>query len=103
MLFFSLLAAVVIAPAQDSNSGFEGRPIARIEFSPPEQPLPADEMQSLLTFERGSPLKLTDVRAAIQKLYQTGRFSNVSIEGITEGSGVDRPDHDRAELFRKLA
>ncbi len=90
LLLFSLLAAVVIAPAQDSPVGvdFEGRIIGRIEFDPPSQPYPQTEMERLLPFHAGSQFHRTEIRAAIEKLYQTGRFSDVSVDAELENGVV---------------
>jgi outer membrane protein insertion porin family len=77
------------ASAQDfAASDYEGRTIGRIEFDPPNQPLSRPELERLLPFQTGSMLKLAEVRAGIQKLYQTGRFSDVSIEAQLEGDAV---------------
>jgi len=88
VLVVSLLIAGVIAPGQESPASFEGRMIDRIEFDPAQQPLPIAEMERLLPFHAGSVLKRADIRAAIQKLYQTGRFSDISIEGFPVPGGV---------------
>jgi outer membrane protein insertion porin family len=53
--------------------------IYRIDFSPANQPLPRAELDALLPFHVGSPLKMEEVREAIRKLYATGRFSDVAI------------------------
>lgn len=87
MLVVSLFAAAVLAPAQprsasSSNLGseeFEGRTISRIDFDPPDQPIPDHRLRELLPLHPGSILRAADVRAAIEKLYQTGRFSDISI------------------------
>lgn len=86
VLVVSLLVAGVIAPGQEPPASLEGRVIDRIEFDPAEQPLPIAELERALPFRVGSVLKSADVRAAIQRLYQTGRFSDISIEG-TPGPG----------------
>ena len=92
VLFLLLLAAVVIAPAQESAStqssavDFEGRTIGRIEFDPPNQPLPQSELERLLPFHVGSTLERAEIRAAIQSLYQTGRFSDIAIDAQLEGA-----------------
>jgi outer membrane protein insertion porin family len=88
VLLFSLLAAVVIAPGQESHVELEGRTITRIEFDPSPQPLPLPELQGLLPFRPGAKLRREDVRTAIEKLYATGRFSDISIEGEQDGEGV---------------
>jgi outer membrane protein insertion porin family len=81
VLVLSMLVAGSVASAQDTPAGFEGRMIDRIEFDPPQQPLPIAELERLLPFHAGSILKAADVRTAIQKLYQTGRFADISISG----------------------
>ncbi len=80
-LVVSLFAAVILACAQVPSTDLEGRVISRIEFEPSGQPIPNAELALLLPFKAGDPLKLADVRAAIQKLYDTGRYSDLSIDG----------------------
>jgi outer membrane protein insertion porin family len=84
-MLVALLAglAPALAPAfgQDTpDARWEGRAISRIEFDPPQQPLPVDELNRLLPLKAGSPLHIEDVREAIQKLYATGRYSDISID-----------------------
>src|SRR6266851_3608824 len=82
MLLHLLLGAAAVS-AQSSSGGaanFEGRMIARIDFNPPEQPLPRDELDRLLPLHAGSALKQDDVHQALQKLFETGRFADVSID-----------------------
>jgi len=67
---------------------WEGRPISRIEFDPPQQPLPREELNRIVPLKEGSPLRLEQARDAIQKLYATGRFSDVSIDANQDGPGV---------------
>jgi outer membrane protein insertion porin family len=89
MLVVSLFAAIIIASAQESPANLEGRVVARIEFEPAVQPLPPAELERLLPLKAGTPLQLADIRAAIQKLYDTGRYSDVVIDGTPESaSGV---------------
>ena len=88
MLFLLLFTAAVTSRAQpaplNSEGSFEGRIIGRIDFAPPQQPLPRAEMEQLLPFRAGMPIQRAEIREAIQNLYQTGRFSDVSIEAQTE-------------------
>jgi outer membrane protein assembly complex protein YaeT len=86
-----LLLGAVAALAQDPAGGsqsFEGRTIGRIDFNPPDQPLPRPELDRLLPLHLGNPLRQADVRQALQKLLDTGRFSDVSIDGEPLGDGV---------------
>ena len=96
VLLFALVGAVV-APAQEPTLEWEGRTVGRIVFDPSNQPIPAAEMEKLLPFRVGSTLTRADVRAAIQKLYQTGRFMDVSIEGEPDAGGTITV-HVRTEL-----
>jgi len=87
-----LLLGAVAALAQDSANGgslvFEGLTIGRIDFTPPDQPLPRPELDRLLPLHIGSPLRQADVRQALQKLFDTGRFSDVSIDAEPLGGGI---------------
>lgn len=97
LLLLPLLLAATVVRAQDSprpqavagdRTNLEGRTISRIDFDPPHQPLPADELERLLPLHAGSPLKMDDVRAALQKLYETGRFSDISVDAGPAGDAV---------------
>jgi len=92
LMVLPLLLGAVAALAQDSATGgsqvFEGRTIGRIDFSPPDQPLLRPELDRLLPLHVGSPLKRSDVRLTLQKLLDTGRFSDVSIDAEALGDEV---------------
>src|SRR5665213_2446496 len=91
LMFLPLLLGAVAALAQDSAGGsqvFEGRTIGRIDFNPPDQPLPRPELDRLLPLHVGSPLRQVDVRQALQKLFDTGRFSGVAIDAEPLGDAV---------------
>ena len=62
--------------------------IGRIDFDPAEQPLPRPELDRLLPLHVGSPLQKVDVRQSLQKLLDTGRFSDISIDAEPMGDGV---------------
>src|ERR1700687_5104875 len=70
LLLPPLLLAATVARAPDSprpravaggRTNLEGRTISRIDFDPPMQPLPPDELERLLPLHAGSPLKMDDV------------------------------------------
>jgi outer membrane protein insertion porin family len=83
-----LVAAVGIAPAQPSGVEFEGRTITRIQFDPREQPLPLATLEKILPIHTGEKLDLDALHTAIQNLYATGRYSDVSIDGSVDAGGV---------------
>src|SRR5580692_7727401 len=87
-LLLMLLIGIEIAPAawaQDARA-YEGQVVGRIDFDPPDQPIPRAQLDKLLPFHPGDRLKLADVHTAIQNLYGTGRFANISISAVNEGS-----------------
>ncbi len=86
-MFLPLLLGAVAASGQNTQI-LEGRTIQRIDFDPAAQPLPRDELDRLLPMHAGSPLLQTDVRQALQKLFDTGRFADVTIDGEPAGDGV---------------
>jgi outer membrane protein insertion porin family len=83
------VAASAQTAPPDAPSSFEGQIIRSIRFDPPNQPLPADEFERLLPLHSGSPLRSEDVKAALQKIYETGRFSDASIDAEPRPDGVD--------------
>jgi len=91
LMVLPLLLGAIAAPAQTSVTGladFEGRTIGRIDFDPPSQPLPRDELDRLLPLHTGSPLHQSDVRQTLQKLFDTGRFADIAIDAQPLGDGV---------------
>ncbi len=63
----------------DLQRKLEGRPIGRIDFDPPTQPLPREELDRLLPVHPGDPLTMDGVRAIMQQLFGTGRFADVTV------------------------
>src|ERR1700691_1441540 len=93
LLFFSLLLGIAMAPtaqAQDglkaSAAAYEGRVVGRIDFDPPDQPIPRAQLDKLVPIHPGDRLKLADVHTTIQNLYATGRFANISISAFQDGT-----------------
>jgi outer membrane protein assembly complex protein YaeT len=74
----SLLACAQAVCAQTAK--YEGQPIADIQFVPPEQPLTAAELATIVPLKKGEPLRLADVHAAIEKLYATGAFDDIQVD-----------------------
>lgn len=94
ILFVFLLvgiAAASTAEAQEASetltaAAYVGKPVGRIDFDPPDQPLARAELDRLVPMRPGAPLRLADVHAAIQNLYNTGRFANIAISAVNEGA-----------------
>jgi len=88
---FLLAASIVNAQpvgANSAGSSFEGRSISQIDFTPEEQPLPREELDRTIPVHVGDRLQMSEIRAAIQKLYETGRFSDIRVDATPEGDSV---------------
>jgi outer membrane protein insertion porin family len=89
-LLLPLLVCPLAALAQDAGpEAWEGRTIVAIVRDPPQQPLEQGEFDRRLGLRIGAPLALADVRTAIDSLYRTGRYRDISIEAQPSGSGVE--------------
>ena len=88
-----LLAALSLIAARESGAQplpaeFEGRAIANITFDPELQPLDADQIHSILPVRTGEPYRSADIRAAIERLYSTGRYRNIEVDAEPANGGV---------------
>jgi outer membrane protein assembly complex protein YaeT len=73
-------------PAQDRK--YEGANVAEIQFEPADQPLEADEIREILPLKTGQPLRIADVRAAIERLFATGRYADIQVDARPSANGV---------------
>ena len=99
-LLVNLLTAVLLAGPEE----YEGKRIAEIQFNPPDQPLTADYLARLVEFKAGDTLHLRDVSAAIERLYATGRYSNITVDAETrDGEVVLRFNTSRTWFIGRVA
>ena len=82
------LAAGNAEPAAGQGRKYEGRRIATIQFVPYEQPLEPVELKEILPLKIGAPLGMADVRAAIERLYATGRYEDIQVDAQPLGEQV---------------
>jgi outer membrane protein insertion porin family len=84
---FVLLPAFVgaqgSAPAQ-----FEGKPIVAIRYDPPLQPLDPRDLARVQLLHTGSLLNRADVAETIQRMFATGRYSDIQVDAEPSGTGV---------------
>jgi outer membrane protein insertion porin family len=84
-----VLVSTIHSQAQNLPADVEGQIVSRIDFDPVAQPLPRDELdRRMMPLMTGVPVRAGTVRAAIQALYDTGRFSDISVDAQREGAGV---------------
>jgi len=76
LVFLLCFSAALLAGAGD----YEGRTIASVSFEPALQPLPASELNAILSLRRSQPLRMKDVRETIDRLYATGRYSDIAVD-----------------------
>jgi outer membrane protein assembly factor BamA len=82
------LAAGNAEPAAGQSRKYEGRRIATIQFVPYEQPLEAAELKEILPLKIGASLGMADVRAAIDRLFATGRYEDIQVDAQPLGEQV---------------
>jgi outer membrane protein insertion porin family len=78
-LLLTLLVIVLSVSLSAAPVDYEGKTIAWIRFEPSLQPLPDEELATLLPVKAGQPLKLSDLRDAVVRLYATGRYANIAV------------------------
>jgi outer membrane protein insertion porin family len=84
-LLYLLALLPVTAVAQITL--FENQRIADIRFSP-VQPLDPSDLARALPFHKGDLLHADDVATAIDRLFASGRFEDIVVEGEASGGGV---------------
>ena len=81
LLFFS--PAVLFGQAQK----YEGKQVLAIQFDPKEQPLDASELHDILPLKKDEPLRMADVRASIERLFASGRYSDIQVDAEPYSQG----------------
>jgi outer membrane protein insertion porin family len=84
-LWCSLLLIPSIGLAETAD--YYDRPIGEIVLIPRRQPMPYEEFVELMDIQPGMPLTPELVRGIIQRLYATGRFEQIRVEGELTDSG----------------
>ena len=67
---------------------YEGQPIRAIEFQPEKQPYSAEYLHGILPLKIDAPLRLAEVRTAIERLYATGRYEDIAVDARPGQGGV---------------
>ena len=62
--------------------------MAAIQFDPPQQPLELSELNAMLPLKTGQPLRMSDVRASIDRLFATGCYADIQVDAEPSASGV---------------
>jgi outer membrane protein assembly complex protein YaeT len=78
---------------------FEGKTVAQISFLPVNQPLTGVQLAGRLPFHAGSTFHEADLRAAIQSLFSTGRYADISVDARDDGDRVELLIHTKPAYF----
>lgn len=89
-----VLCALVAAPLilQAANpagaSKYEDKKVVAIQFDPVNQPVDLAEINRILPLKIGQPLRQADVRASIERLFATGRYTDIQVDAQPYQDGV---------------
>jgi outer membrane protein insertion porin family len=67
---------------------YEGKQVAAVQFDPPHQPLDLSELNAILPLKTGQPLRISDVRASIERLFATGCYADIQVDAALSGNAV---------------
>lgn len=84
ILLFFLLPQAIFAQYRQ----FEGQKVTLVRFDPVDQPLDPDEIHRILPLKTGDPLDPDIVHASIERLFATGRYSDISVDAQSYQGGV---------------
>ncbi len=84
-----MLAALCSILLNGAPNDYEGKPIAAVQFDPAMQPLTFDQLMAMLPLKIGQPLRATDLRDSIQRLYQTGEYADIAVDATLAPAGVN--------------
>ena len=94
-----MLAALCSILLNGAPNEYEGKPIASVQFDPVVQPLTFDQLMAMLPLRIGQPLRASDLRDSIQRLYQTGEYCRHR-RGRHPRAGRSEPEvHHQARVF----
>lgn len=82
------LAALSQARSSLVDESFEGKAVTGIVFDPPQQPYPLQDLLDRLPLRTGDVFHRRDLPEAIQKLFSTGRFADIAVDGSDLNGGV---------------
>ncbi len=83
-----MLAAICSIPLTAANE-YEGKPVASVRFDPALQPLTVEQLMAMLPLRIGQPLRASDLRDSIQRLFQTGEYADIAVDATLAPDGVN--------------
>lgn len=84
----ALTLYVGCCPLSQAATLYEGKPVTKVEFVPPKQPVDEKELWSMVAVKAGQPLRMADVRATVDRLWATGAYADIQVDAEPDGDGV---------------
>src|SRR4051794_8414642 len=78
---------------------YEGRPIEGVRWEPPLQPETREDLNRLVPIQTGTPLRQSDIRDAIKRLYTTGEYQDIEVRWEPSATGVVLVFHTVEQWF----
>jgi outer membrane protein insertion porin family len=82
------LVVVIAAVNVRAQPTLEGKPIVEIRYEPPAQPLAPQDLKRVSILRIGEPLRSSDVAEAIDRMFATGRYSDIQVDAEPREAGV---------------
>ncbi len=86
-VFLLIFVSAMAVQAQDA-SAFEGQRIVNVAFDPAQQPVEGRELFEILPVKVNETYTAANIRAAIERLYATGRYQNIQVDATPVASGL---------------
>lgn len=83
-----VLAIWCFRPLPALAQNYDGAIVGSIAFEPSRQPLTYAQLVAMIPVQTGKPLTSGDVRAAIQRLYATGEYSDIAVDATLQNGKV---------------
>jgi len=99
LLVFVAGAGVAGLRAAQPETNLYGRPIASIAFDPAQQPIPPEQIRLSVPLQTGDVLNEVALGQAIERLYATGRYADISVSGEAAPGGIALTFHTRSKYF----
>jgi outer membrane protein assembly complex protein YaeT len=88
VISLALTSGASLARAQDLAGAFDGKPINRITWDPGTQPLAMSAIAEIIPVKKDAPYSARAIRETIERLYETGRYSDIQVDAAPSGDGV---------------
>lgn len=89
LMLLSLLLALLSVPLLAQENRFEGQTVTSVTLQPDEQFLHPDDLsEAMAALRPGQPLRMSDVRTTIERLFATARFEDIQVHAEPAASGV---------------